>query len=490
MATKESELPAGGASQAPDNETLLDWYRTMVTSRRLDDREISLKRQNKIFFQISGAGHEAVQVALADHLRPGSDWFYLYYRDRALSLALGQSPLDHLLQAVAAEADPSSGGRQMPSHFGDPRFNIVSTSSPTGTQFIQSVGTAEAGYRAARIPALRDKVTTFAEDEIVLCCSGDGTTSEGEFWEAMNTACNLELPVLFLIEDNEYAISVPVEVQTAGGSVSKLLTGFPGLKIIECDGTDVLDSHRAAGEAVAWCRSRQGPALLHAHTTRPYSHSMSDDERMYRPESERAAQDAKDPLTLTRALLLERGAATGEELDRLEADIEASVSAAADQALAHPQPPTSTATSGCSPSPSTPRDRPSIQRTIPSSRTRRNSPWWTFSTGACETKWPGIHGSSSSARTSPTSSRDDHIRRRQRKGRRVQGDPQPAAPSSDRDRVFNSAARRGDDRRPRHRHGRPAGLKPVVEDAVLRLRLARLHAAAQRAGDHPLALER
>ena len=344
MATKESELPAGGASQAPDNETLLDWYRTMVTSRRLDDREISLKRQNKIFFQISGAGHEAVQVALADHLRPGSDWFYLYYRDRALSLALGQSPLDHLLQAVAAEADPSSGGRQMPSHFGDPRFNIVSTSSPTGTQFIQSVGTAEAGYRATRIPSLRDKVTTFAEDEIVLCCSGDGTTSEGEFWEAMNTACNLELPVLFLIEDNEYAISVPVEVQTAGGSVSKLLTGFPGLKIIECDGTDVLDSHRAAGEAVAWCRSRQGPALLHAHTTRPYSHSMSDDERMYRPESERSAQDAKDPLTLTRALLLERGAATGEELDRLEADIEASVSAAADQALAHPQPPTSTAT--------------------------------------------------------------------------------------------------------------------------------------------------
>ena len=344
MATKESDLQTGDKAQFPDHDTLRAWYKTMVTSRRIDDREISLKRQNKIYFQISGAGHEAIQVALASHLRPGVDWFYLYYRDRALSLALGQSPLDHLLQAVGAEADPSSGGRQMPSHFGDPRFNIVSTSSPTGTQFLQAVGTAEAGYRAQLMPGLQDHVTTFAADEIVVCCAGDGTTSEGEFWEAMNTACNLKLPVLFLIEDNEYAISVPVEVQTAGGSISKLLTGFPDLNIIECDGTDLLDSHRAAGEAVAWCRSRQGPALLHAHTTRPYSHSMSDDERMYRSAAEREAQDAKDPLSRARALLIDRGIATPEDLDRLEADIEASVSAAADQALAHPQPPASTAT--------------------------------------------------------------------------------------------------------------------------------------------------
>jgi len=344
MATTESDLRTPGTPELPDDETLLTWYKTMVTSRRIDDREISLKRQNKIFFQISGAGHEAVQVALAAHLRPGVDWFYLYYRDRALSLALGQSPLDHFLQAVGAEADPSSGGRQMPAHFGDPRFNIVSTSSPTGTQFIQAVGAAEAGYRATRIPSLQAYVTTFAEDEIVVCCAGDGTTSEGEFWEAMNTAANLKLPLLFVIEDNEYAISVPVEVQTAGGSVSKLLTGFPDLKIVECDGTDVLDSYRAGAEAVAWCRERQGPALLHAHTVRPYSHSMSDDERMYRPPAERAVQDERDPLVRTRQLLMDRQVATAEELDRLEADVEAAVAAAADQALEHPQPDPSTAT--------------------------------------------------------------------------------------------------------------------------------------------------
>ncbi|MGI9629025.1 MAG: alpha-ketoacid dehydrogenase subunit alpha/beta [Longimicrobiales bacterium] len=326
------------------DETLLDWYKTMVTSRRIDDREMALKRQNKIFFQISGAGHEAVQVAMADHLRPGIDWLYLYYRDRALTLAMGQSPLDQFLQAVAAEDDPSSGGRQMPAHFGDTRFNIVSTSSPTGTQFIQSVGTAEAGHRASLMPGLQEHVTSFADDEIVICCAGDGTTSEGEFWEAMNTACNLKLPVVFLIEDNEYAISVPVEVQTAGGSISKLVTGFPDLKIVECDGTDVLDSHRAAGEVVQWCRERRGPAMLHAHTVRPYSHSMSDDERMYRPTAERAVQDARDPLVRTRQLLIDRDIATAEELDQLEADIEASVGAAADEALEHPQPPVETAT--------------------------------------------------------------------------------------------------------------------------------------------------
>ena len=343
MATRENEIQHASESSVSD-ETLLDWYRTMVVSRRIDDREISLKRQNKIFFQISGAGHEGVQVALADHLRPGIDWLYLYYRDRALALAMGQSPLDQFLQAVAAEDDPSSGGRQMPAHFGDPRFNIVSTSSPTGTQFIQSVGTAEAGHRATLMPALQEKVTSFADDEIVICCSGDGTTSEGEFWEAMNTACNLKLPVVFVIEDNEYAISVPVEVQTAGGSVSKLVTGFPDLKIVECDGTDVLDSHRAAGEVVQWCRERRGPAMLHAHTVRPYSHSMSDDERMYRPTAERAVQDARDPLVRTRQLLLDRDIATEEELDSLEADIEASVAATADEALEHPQPPVETAT--------------------------------------------------------------------------------------------------------------------------------------------------
>ncbi len=327
-----------------DRETLLRWYRTMLRSRRIDDREISLKRQNRIFFQISGAGHEAVQVALAEHTRSGSDWYYFYYRDRAFALALGQTPLEHLLQAVGAEADPASGGRQMPAHYGDRRYRIVSTSSPTGTQFLQAVGTAEGSWRARQLDEIRERIEAFEDDEIVVVCTGDGTTSEGEFWEAMNTACNLRLPVLFLVEDNEYAISVPVEVQTAGGSISRLLTGFPNLRILNCDGTDVIDSYEKAGEAVAWCRAGEGPALLHAKTVRPYSHSMSDDERAYRSPAELDAQAARDPLVRMRNLLLSEGLAGEAELEALEKAVEEEVAAAADEALGHPQPHPSTAT--------------------------------------------------------------------------------------------------------------------------------------------------
>ncbi len=338
MATTEQEITARRDTSALSPERLLGFYRTMVTARRVDDREISLKRQNKIFFQISGAGHEAIQVALASHTRGGYDWFYYYYRDRAFALAVGQTPLDHLLQAVGAEADPSSGGRQMPSHYGDVRYNIASTSSPTGTQFLQAVGTAEAGHRAALLPTLRRHVTGFEADEVVVVTSGDGTTSEGEFWEALSTASNLKLPVIFLIEDNGYAISVPVEVNTPGGSISKLVANFPDLHVVECDGTDIVESYRAAGAAVAHCRSRKGPALIHAHTVRPYSHSMSDDERAYKTEAEREDEARRDPLPRTREMLIARGIATAEQLDTLEAEIVAEVEAAADKALTYPQP--------------------------------------------------------------------------------------------------------------------------------------------------------
>ena len=338
MATKEQEITDAQDLGDPSSGWLLDAYRTMVTARRLDDREISLKRQNKIFFQVSGAGHEAVQLAIAAHLRGGYDWFYLYYRDRALALALGQTPLDQLLGSVGASDDPNSAGRQMPSHFSDLGLHLVTMSSPTGTQFLQAVGSAEGGYRVKLIPELQSRIEDFEEDEVVLVCSGDGATSEGEFWEALNTACNLKLPVIFLIEDNGYAISVPVEVNTAGGSISKLVSGFPDLFIVECDGTDVLDSHRAAGKAVRHCRLRKGPALVHSHTIRPYSHSMSDDERTYRPASEREEEAARDPLLRTRNLLIERGAASAEELDRLEEQVYTEIAAAADEASGHPQP--------------------------------------------------------------------------------------------------------------------------------------------------------
>ena len=353
MATKAKAVRGGGRggrSQGAkelgglDRETLLRLYRTMAEARRTDDQEILLKRQNKIFFQINGVGHEGVQVALAEHLRPGSDWFYTYYRDRALCLALGLTSYEQLLQAVGAESDPASGGRQMPAHWGKRDARIVSTSSPTGTQFLQSVGAAEAGWRASLVPELNEVVGKLAEDEVVLCTAGDGTTSQGEFWEAMNTACNLALPVVFLIEDNGYAISVPVEVNTAGGRISALVKDFPGLYVEEFDGTDVVESYQASGRGVRWARERKGPALLHAHVIRPYSHSLSDDERAYRPETERQAEAERDPIRRFRQLLVDTRLATAAELKAIDDEVAAVVEDASARALQQPQPAKSTAT--------------------------------------------------------------------------------------------------------------------------------------------------
>jgi 2-oxoisovalerate dehydrogenase E1 component len=322
-------------------------YRHMFAARRIDDREIQLKRQNKIFFQISGAGHEAVQVAAGRLLRPGYDWFYLYYRDRALCLALGMSIDAMLLQAVGAAADPQSGGRQMPSHWGAKELNIVTTSSPTGTQFLNAVGCAEAGWRMAQIPELADQLRNapggYRDNEVTLVTAGDGTTSEGEFWESLNTACNLKLPVLYLIQDNRYAISVPVEVQTAGGSISKLVRGFPDLHLAEVDGCDPVASFAVLADAVAWCRSGKGPALVHAHVIRPYSHSLSDDEKMYRPERERDEEASRDPVTTFPARLVAEGWATEDELQAVREEVEAEIAAAADRALESPQPEGTTA---------------------------------------------------------------------------------------------------------------------------------------------------
>ena len=325
-------------------EEMVGVYRTMYLSRRIDDKEIQLKGQNKIFFQISGAGHEGVLTAAGMAFKSGYDWFYPYYRDRALCLQLGVTPLEMFLAAVGAEADPSSHGRQMPSHWGHTSYNIVSQSSPTGTQFLQATGCAEAGYRATLVEGLKEKVRGFKGDEVVYCSTGDGTTSQGEFWEALNTSSNLKLPVVFLVEDNGYAISVPVEVQTAGGDISKLVEGFPNLLVERCDGTDPVESLEALKRAVEHCRQRKGPALVHAKVIRPYSHSLSDDEKLYRPDEERTSDAERDPVKRFGALLVEEGFVTQDELQKLKDEIDREVNEAADLALASPQPAPDTAT--------------------------------------------------------------------------------------------------------------------------------------------------
>src|SRR5579863_4850302 len=364
MATKTDPKPAGLAESAQagkkyeglNRDQLIDAYRLMYTSRRLDDREILLKRQQKIFFQISGAGHEAVGIAAGLTLKPAYDWFYPYYRDRALCLALGVKPYEMFLQGVGAADDPSSGGRQMPSHWSYPAYNIVTQSSPTGSQILQAVGCAEGGRYFARRPKSADvpsgpagnatngvptnsldyrqfKHVTFHGDEVTYVSLGDGTSSEGEFWEAMNAAALGKPPVIFCVEDNGYAISVPVEVQTAGGSISRLVSGFPNFHFEEVDGTDPVASFGAFQRATQYCREGHGPAFVHAHVIRPYSHSLSDDERLYRPDVERERDAARDPVARTQMFLLREGILDEKGITQLEKLVDDELQVAVDQAL-------------------------------------------------------------------------------------------------------------------------------------------------------------
>jgi 2-oxoisovalerate dehydrogenase E1 component len=324
-----------------DRNALIRIYRTMFLSRRLDDREIQLKRQNKIFFQVSGAGHEAVLVAAGLLLKPGYDWFFPYYRDRALALALGVTPYEMLLQAFGAKDDPASGGRQMPSHWGNKRLNIVTGASATGSQWHHAVGAAEAGFYYEKFPKALEQARqaplgsslSHYRDEVAYVSGGDGSTSEGEFFEAVNAASLGRLPVLFLVEDNGYAISVPVEFQTAGGSISKLVANFPHLHIEECDGTDPLESYAALSRAIGYCRAHEGPALVHAHVTRPYSHSLSDDEKLYKTPHERDAEAHRDPVPKFGLFLVREGILDEAELEALEAEVDREILEATDRAL-------------------------------------------------------------------------------------------------------------------------------------------------------------
>src|SRR5580692_2213337 len=303
-------------------EELIRAFRTMYLSRRIDDREILLKRQNKIYFQISGAGHEAISAAAGYALRAGHDWFYLYYRDRACALALGVTAEEMLLGAVGAAADPASGGRQMPSHWGSKRLNLVSTSSPTGTQFLQAIGCADANRRIDP-----------ESDAVTLVCTGDGATSEGEFWESLNIACLEKLAVVYVVEDNGYAISVPVECQTAGGDVSKLVSGFPHLKVIRCDGTDFVASYEAMTEAVEHCRRHRSPVMVHATCIRPYSHSLSDDEKLYKTKAERQGEADRDQIVRYPEWLISEGILDRHGIELITHEVDVEVQYATDRAL-------------------------------------------------------------------------------------------------------------------------------------------------------------
>ncbi len=346
--TTGAETSARGAAKSREHDgltrdDLLSAYRIMLLSRKIDDKEIQLKNQSQAFFQISGAGHEAVLVAAGTHLRAGHDWFLTYYRDRALALTLGVTPLEMLLGSVGAKDDPSSGGRQMPSHWSNPRLQIPSASSAVATQCLHGIGIAEAGRLYERVDAIPDRLAKFQADEVTLITIGEGSTSEGEFWESLNTACVRNLPVLYLIEDNGYAISTPVEVQTPGGDLSRIVEHFPGLEVFRCDGTDYPACYRTMRGAVEHVRQRKGPALVHAKVVRPYSHSLSDDERLYKMPEEREAEARRDPLPRLRHLLVSEGLASDQELAEMLAGVEREVDAAAQEALAAPKPDPETA---------------------------------------------------------------------------------------------------------------------------------------------------
>src|SRR6195952_5419483 len=342
---RKSDLPKAAASLPAtqlSKAQLVEFYRLMYLSRRTGDREIQLKKQQKNFFQISCAGHEALLVAAGMALRPGYDWFFPYYRDRAICLTVGNTVEEQLLQAVGAADDIASGGRQMPSHWSSTKLNIVTSSSSTATQCLQAVGCAESGRYFSRHPDAAAKHkgdyrefkdVTFRGDEVVYVSIGEGSTSQGEFWESLNTASNGKLPVLYVVEDNEYAISTPVEVNTPGGNISRLIANFPNFHFAEVDGTDPIASYAAMVEAVAYCRSGKGPALVHGHVVRPYSHSLSDDERLYRSEAELNADALRDPISRMQMWLLREGLLDAAGINELERKVDEEVQRAADRAV-------------------------------------------------------------------------------------------------------------------------------------------------------------
>ena len=313
---------------------LIEDFRRMCVSRSLDDREIAMQKQSHVFFQISGAGHEAVLLGLARSLRPGFDWFFPYYRDQALMLGLGVSPYEIMLQAVGSADDPASGGRQMPAHWGYPTLNVVTQTSATGSQCLPAVGCAE----AARYISRRGLPGTRAHgDELTYVSLGEGATSQGEFWESLNTACTLHLPVLYLVADNGYAISVHSSDQ-APAPISELVRGFAGLEVHRLDGTDYMQVRERGAEIIAHVRAGVGPALIHADVTRPYSHSGADTQSKYRLPEELAEEAERGPIVRMERELLTAGILDQAGIDEIHAQATQTVAEAATRALAARRP--------------------------------------------------------------------------------------------------------------------------------------------------------
>ena len=305
-------------------------------SRSLDDAEIKMKKQSKAYFQISGAGHEGILTAASMVLKPKHDYFICYYRDRALCTGLGVTAYEMLCQANGNTGDTASHGRQMPAHWGNVALNIINKSSCTGTQFLQAVGVAEAGKKLENFD-LKDG-PAFHKDEVVYVSCGDGTTSQGEFWEGVTTACVNKLPVMFMVEDNGYAISVPVDVQTPAGSISKALESFPGLKIFEVDGNDPILSYETMAKASEYIRKGKGPALVHAHVTRPYSHSLSDDHKFYRSDEELADEAKKDVINSFPKFLVKEKLLTKKKIEEIQSKAKSDVDEAMKKAIETPWP--------------------------------------------------------------------------------------------------------------------------------------------------------
>ena len=288
---------------------LLEIYRNMVIARKLDEKEMALLKQGKAFFHIGCSGHEAAQLAAANNMHPSKDWAYPYYRDAALCLGLGMTGKEQLLSFLAKDSDPSSGGRQMPQHYGHKDLRIVSQSSPTGTQFLQAVGCAMSRRWENK-------------KEIVYVSSGEGSTSEGEFHEALNWASREKLPVIFHIQDNEYAISVHISEQTSGSSVFDMVSGYKNLSKFDVDGTDFFETNLAFSQAVDRARKGKGPSVVVSNVVRLLSHSSSDDQRKYRSQSDLESDLKRDPISKFENECIKAKVFTKKEVSTIAAEID------------------------------------------------------------------------------------------------------------------------------------------------------------------------